>query len=57
MIDKLYYNKITQEFGVSFDRLNTEFFPNTSLMMNIETIGDWVSYTQLDRPTVGYIKL
>ena len=52
MIDKLYYNKVTQEFGVSFDRLNTEFFPNTSLMMNIETIGDWVSYTQLDRPTV-----
>ena len=52
MIDKLYYNKVTQEFGVSFDRLNTEFFPNTSLMMSIETIGDWVSYTQLDRPTV-----
>ena len=52
MIDKLYYNKVTQEFGVSFDRLNTEFYPNTSLMMNIETIGDWVSYTQLDRPTV-----
>ena len=52
MIDKLYYNKVTQEFGVSFDRLNIEFYPNTSLMMNIETIGDWVSYTQLDRPTV-----
>lgn len=52
MIDKLYYNKVTQEFGVSFDRLNIEFFPNTSLMMNIETIDDWVSYTQLDRPTV-----
>ena len=52
MIDKLYYNKVTQEFGVSFDRLNTEFFPNTSLMMNIETIGDWVSYTQIDRPMV-----
>ena len=52
MIDKLYYNKVTQEFGVSFDRLNTEFFPNTSLMMNIEAIDDWVSYTQLDRPTV-----
>ena len=52
MIDKLYYNKVTQEFGVSFDRLNTEFFPNTSLMINIEAIDDWVSYTQLDRPTV-----
>jgi hypothetical protein len=52
MIDKLYYNKVTQEFGVSFDRLNTEFFPNTSLMMNIEAIDDWVSYTQIDRPTV-----
>lgn len=52
MIDKLYYNKVTQEFGVSFDRLNTEFFPNTSLMVNIEAIEDWVSYTQLDRPTV-----
>ena len=52
MIDKLYYNKVTQEFGVSFDRLNTEFYPNTSLMMNIEAIDDWVSYTQIDRPTV-----
>lgn len=52
MIDKLYFNKVTQEFGVSFDRLNTEFYPNTSLMINIEAIDDWVSYTQLDRPTV-----
>lgn len=52
MIDKLYYNKVTQEFGVSFDRLNIEFYPNTSLMVNIEAIDDWVSYTQLDRPTV-----
>ena len=52
MIDKLYYNKVTQEFGVSFYRLSTEFFPNTSLMVNIEAIDDWVSYTQLDRPTV-----
>lgn len=52
MIDKLYYNKVTQEFGVSFDRLNTEFYPNTSLMMNIEAIDDWVSYTQIDRPMV-----
>ena len=52
MIDKLYYNKVTQEFGVSFDRLNIEFFPNTSLMINIEAIDDWVSYTQLDRPPI-----
>jgi hypothetical protein len=52
MIDKLYYNKVTQEFGVSFDRLNIEFYPNTSLMINIEAIDDWVSYTQLDRPPI-----
>lgn len=50
-MNKLYFNKVTKEFGVSFETLKRKY-PNVSLSKNIETIDNWVGYSQVERPTI-----
>ena len=49
MSDKLYYNQVTQEFGVSFDTLN-RLYASVSLSPSINNIEDWYAYETIDRP-------
>lgn len=49
-MNKLYFNKVTKEFGVSFETLKRKY-PNKSLSYNIDKIEDWVGYSQVERPT------
>ena len=49
MSNKLYYNQVTQEFGVSFDTLN-RLYASVSLSPTINNIEDWYAYETIDRP-------
>lgn len=48
-MNKLYFNKVTKEFGVSFETLKRKY-PNISLSNNIDKIEDWIGYDQVVKP-------
>lgn len=50
-MSKLYYNRTTNEYGVSFEMLRRKY-PNASLLENLDQIDEWFSYETVDRPFV-----
>jgi hypothetical protein len=50
-VSKLYYNRSTNEYGISFEMLRRKY-PNASLLENLDQIDEWFSYETVDRPFV-----
>lgn len=51
----MYYNKVSKEFGISFDSLKKKY-PNVSISYNIPNIDNWISYEQTDRPQINKVQ-
>lgn len=55
-VSKMYYNKDSKEFGISFEMLKKKY-PKVSLSYEIPKIDNWISYEQTDRPSANKFQI